>query len=466
LKKLGYEESTAVGSGETTLQSIDESDLIEQWWPHKEGGGGGGRGSSSRVEAGTSFVLLTDGISDNLPIETIDRLLRRHPLDRATAALPSYSRNRRADAQRRTGGSTQQLGLDNMSGIVVRFDGRGANARATPLAGFEDGEASLISVLGTHGGPTRAAGGQFGLVCVAGKADGATAAPPFLRSFLESEHIDALDDRLSGAFLRATPRGDRARFAAVAVDTAGGMSSFAAGGVRLPARAKIARRHVLAARETPIHKFIYTPQIWASTLASLGLLLLVSTAFATGTIRPAPPAPPTPRAGEPTPTPDTRPSLSFGGFILQEPTLPTPTPAPSIGATPAPAAPAPVAAATPTPGPSEATSPPPPSPVAEEPAQPCRNFFGIGCPSPPPPPRLVPRQAPLQPAPAPPVPLAVPSPAALPDPELGDMRAANTGPPRGSALESALQAASTAENNFAREVDPRLRTGATERGQP
>ena len=35
LKKLGYEDSTSVGSGDTTLSTIDESDCIEQWWPRE-----------------------------------------------------------------------------------------------------------------------------------------------------------------------------------------------------------------------------------------------------------------------------------------------------------------------------------------------------------------------------------------------------------------------------------------------
>ena len=74
LKKLGYEDSTSVGSGDTTLSSIDESECIEQWWPHKEGGG-----ATTRVEPGTYLVLMSDGISDNLPAEFIDQLLHHHP---------------------------------------------------------------------------------------------------------------------------------------------------------------------------------------------------------------------------------------------------------------------------------------------------------------------------------------------------------------------------------------------------
>src|SRR5207302_4668391 len=103
LKKLGYEETTSVGSGDTTLSFVDENDLIEQWWPNKEGGR-----SSTRVEPGTYLVLMSDGISDNLPAAFIDQLLHRHPVDRATVGLPLHTRARRMDTQRRGGGSTSQ----------------------------------------------------------------------------------------------------------------------------------------------------------------------------------------------------------------------------------------------------------------------------------------------------------------------------------------------------------------------
>ena len=124
LKKLGYEDTTSVGSGDTTLASIDADECIEQWWPHKEGGA-----STTRVEPGTYMVLMSDGISDNLPAELIDQLLHRHPLDRATIGLPLHTRARRIETHKLSGASTQQLGLDNMSAIVVRFDGRRRIAR-------------------------------------------------------------------------------------------------------------------------------------------------------------------------------------------------------------------------------------------------------------------------------------------------------------------------------------------------
>src|SRR5437016_3460402 len=76
-------------------------------------------------------------------------------------------------------------------------------------------------------------------------------------------------------------------------------------------RVRIAPRNVIAARETPLQKFIYTPRVWASTLASIAVLLLLGSAVASGAIRPAPPPAPTPAPGQPTPTPDTRPIISL-----------------------------------------------------------------------------------------------------------------------------------------------------------
>ena len=80
------------------------------------------------------------------------------------------------------------------------------------------------------------------------------------------------------------------------------------------------------ARETPPQKLLRAPSIWGPAIAALAVFVLVSTAFATGTVRPAPPPAPTPRPGEPRPTPDTRPSLSIGGFVLQPPVSPRRSP--------------------------------------------------------------------------------------------------------------------------------------------
>src|SRR5437588_8778228 len=98
--------------------------------------------------------------------------------------------------------------------------------------------------------------------------------------------------------------------------------------------ARITSRTVHVARESPLQKFIYNPSIWGSTVAGLAVLMLLSTAFATGTIRPAPPPAPTPAPGEPTPTPDTRPAISIGGFQLVAPApVATPNAATSLSVT-------------------------------------------------------------------------------------------------------------------------------------
>jgi hypothetical protein len=206
------------------------------------------------------------------------------------------------------------------------------------------------------------------------------------------------------------------------------------------------------ARETPLQRFLYTPAIWGTSLAALAVFLVVSTAFATGTIRPAPPHPSAPRLGEPTPTPDTRPALSIGGFVLQPPAAAPPARlAPPTDASVS--QPEEVGSATV----SDDEAPPPASDSDTQPAPApsCSNFLGLGCaPPPPPPPR---RPAPARPVQPPPVvPVAVPSPAAEAEQQIADIRPSNAGPPRGSTLEAALQGAIAADDNFSREVDPRV----------
>jgi serine/threonine protein phosphatase PrpC len=445
LKKLGYEDSTSVGSGDTTLSTIDESECIEQWWPHKEDGG-----ATTRVDPGTYLVLMSDGISDNMPAESIDQLLHHYPLDRATVGLPVHTRDLRIATQKRSGGSTQQLGLDNMSAIVVRFDGRRRIRRPTAVAHVDDGR--LVTIVGTHGGPAPDAGGQFGMICRAGRDP--TLLPAFLRQFIESEHHAEVEDRLVTAFRKATPRaqkGGQPRFAALAVDEKGQSHTFSSGGASigpgsdLPVR--IAARVVSAARETPLQRLIRTPSIWGPAIAALAVFVLVSTAFATGTVRPAPPPAPTPRPGEPRPTPDTRPSLSIGGFVLQPPVQPTPVPVvPALGQAPDPQVG----------GDQEQGSQPNEEPVSVDP--PCTNLLGIGCQpaAPPAPPALPARSTRLAPTPPNRV-IPVPSPGPVLDGSMDDLQAANSAPPRGSRLETALQGASVANDNFAREVDPAAR---------
>jgi hypothetical protein len=218
----------------------------------------------------------------------------------------------------------------------------------------------------------------------------------------------------------------------------------------------IGERVVDAARDSPLQRFVYSPRLWASTLAALAVFLLVSTAFATGTVRPTPPPVPTVLPGEPTPTPDLRPKLSLGGLLLVAPESPaTPTPVPSapevLGARTDDGV-AEDEAPTETPPPPEpgcanplgllcGSSPPPPPPPAPAPArrtQPvrapapagpqCNNLFGVGCPSsggsPPPPDSPV-------------IPVASPG---------------ASQPRSGSDLDAALQAASIADQRFERGV--------------
>ena len=446
LKKLGYEDATSVGSGDTTLASVEETQLIETWWPKKESSGGI---ASSKLAPGTHLVLMSDGISDNLPADVIDRLLQRHSLERATVGLPAHTRARRAEMQKRGGGSTQQLGLDNMSAIVIRYEG-GRAAGAGPASAGEAGV--MLTLLGTEGSPSRG-GGQFGLVCLADQTAAANVVPAFARAFLASADTLTLDAQMEQALLASGAVEAGSRFAARAQNDAGDRSLVTTGG-QAPPEVRVTTQRVGVARETPLQRFLYTPAIWGTSLAALAVFLLVSTAFATGTIRPAPPHPSAPRPGEPTPTPDTRPALSIGGFVLQPPAAPPPArvaPPKDAGVS----QPEEVVAATV----NEAEPPQPPSDAESEPpsAPPpaCSNFLGFGCaPPPPPPPR---RPAPARPVEPPPVmPVAVPSPAAGAEQHIADIRPAHAGPPHGSALEAALQGASAADDHFAREVDPRV----------
>jgi len=408
LKKLGYEDTTAVGSGDTTLSYVDEAELIEQWWPHKEGGP-----LATSVSPDTYFVLMSDGIADNLAIDAIDHLIQRHALDAATVALPKYTRERRIQMQRRGGGSTTQLGLDNMSAIVVRYKPR-VRLGGAVSPGPRLSNASLLSLAGTHGGPTPESGGHFGALLLSSNRD--KDVPRFVRALIESEHRATMPARLRTAL----PSSERAQLSVLAIDEHAEISSVSAGWMELPSvlNVQLRERNVDAARESALQRFMYSPRLWASSLAALALFALVSTAFATGTVRPAPPPAPTAAPGQPTPTPDTRPRLSLGGFQLVAPVAP-PTPTPT--AAPAPAQQEPE------------TTPPPASPPAQ-PEPVCRNPFGLLCSAPPPPPAPPPavRRAP------PPV---VPGPSPVPE-------GAQTGPRPGSDLDRALQIASVANDQF------------------
>ncbi len=465
LKKLGYEETTAVGSGDTTLSYVDEAELIEQWWPDKESIGGGQL--HTRVRPGTRFVLLTDGISNNLPVDVIDQLLRRHTLETATVGLPRHTRDRRAQMQKRGGGSTSELGLDNMSAIVVHFVGpRRATGVAAPRGAVRD--ATLLTLRGTRGGPSVASGGQFALIGLAGQEHVRTLVPGFLRRLLESEQQSMLTDRMAAAYRSVSRPGDNSvRLAITAVDESGRVHAFSAGwaGIETLVGAEIVERSVTPARDSPLQRFVYSPRVWASSIAAAAVFLLVSTAFATGTVRPSAPPPPTGVPGQATPTPDTRPQLAIGGFQL--------------------VAPAPLATATSTPVPEDtpiattATAPaeetPPEPPVADTSS--CANPFGVLCAAPPATPARRPTPRPAQPTEVPPrllppvAPATPPAPAAPAGPLSGDqappqpdtgvvpaaspgpaLDAAGVGPPPGSQLDRALKIASIANDQFNRSL--------------
>jgi hypothetical protein len=209
---------------------------------------------------------------------------------------------------------------------------------------------------------------------------------------------------------------------------------------------RITPRTVEAARETPLQKFIYTPRIWASTVAGLCVVVLLGTAFASGTIRPTPPPLPTRAPGEPTPTPDTRPRLLLSGFQLVAPEAPpTATPQPRISDRGPGQTPAGVATLTlfePTP-----TVDPPPVDDAASQSPICNQFIRFGCPAPRPvttqPGRT---QSEVAPTPGGVVPGPSPVPGgAVQDRALGLHRIA---PPPGSNLDDALRAASVVDKNF------------------
>jgi serine/threonine protein phosphatase PrpC len=232
LKKLGYYDSTAVGSGDTA-DAEGQAQAIEYWYPNPESG-------ETTVARGTFLVLLSDGVSDNLSSEAIEKLLHRHTLERATAALTVDTRVGRATIQHRSGASTRELGLDNMSAIVVRYGGyRGAGRKLSER--IED--ATLYTVQGTHGGPRADAGGRFAMVCLASQSRRATAVPAVLRHFMETEHpLETAPDqpldvpsRLARAYLDARPGRGQTRMAVLVVDEQGAHHVLANDGARIAA---------------------------------------------------------------------------------------------------------------------------------------------------------------------------------------------------------------------------------------
>ena len=130
IKKLGYEDSSAVGSGDTTLQSIDESrahrTVVARQGRCPRDGQRSTRAWHLSRPAERRHLRQPAGRNDR-PAAAPARPRRGHPQPaRADPRTPSGS----AEARRRL---HQQLGLDNMTALVVRFTGGGSGS-ASPLA--------------------------------------------------------------------------------------------------------------------------------------------------------------------------------------------------------------------------------------------------------------------------------------------------------------------------------------------
>ncbi|HEX2186310.1 MAG TPA: hypothetical protein VHN78_12480, partial [Chloroflexota bacterium] len=219
LRKLGHLEGTAVGNGETTAESLDG--VVEHWSPEPLW-----EQPRPILAPGTRLVLLSDGIADNLPTETVDHLTRRHPVERAVREVVHATQQRRLNERRRERASISEMGLDNMSAILVRFDGAPLDRQAPA----EAPAGQLVWLRGLHGGPRPESGGPFGLVCLLDPAGTKDVLPAFLRRYLDSEHQAPVQQRLADSFLEAMgPRLDLP-FAAVAAGGDGTPHHFAAGG--------------------------------------------------------------------------------------------------------------------------------------------------------------------------------------------------------------------------------------------
>jgi hypothetical protein len=261
LRKLGYRDRAAVGNGETALVAPDappgageageagedgedgdaEADtVVETWCPEEEGAPPGapaqGKRQGQPAKAGTVFALLSDGIADSLPTEAVDRIVRRRPVERAAPEIVSATRRHRVRERRREKASLTEMGLDNMSAVLARFEGPpppggspsqprpdGPGAPAGQPVPQRGPEGHLLWLRGLRGGPNPEAGGPF--------------LPHFLRSYLESEDVLSEEERLARAYLSAMgPRLDLP-FAAVGGEDGAPPAVFTtAGGTVFPVR--------------------------------------------------------------------------------------------------------------------------------------------------------------------------------------------------------------------------------------
>ncbi len=127
LRKLGYRDRTALGNGETALippTAIPDADadaVVETW-------------RTAAVIPGTIFALLSDGIADSLPTDAIDRITRRRSVQRAAPEIVSATRKHRLRERRREKASLSEMGLDNMSAVLARFEGPPDSRSAPPVS--------------------------------------------------------------------------------------------------------------------------------------------------------------------------------------------------------------------------------------------------------------------------------------------------------------------------------------------
>ena len=247
LRKLGYRDRTALGNGETALippTAIPDADadaVVETW-------------RTAAVIPGTIFALLSDGIADSLPTDAIDRITRRRSVQRAAPEIVSATRKHRLRERRREKASLSEMGLDNMSAVLARFEGPprlplrpsgtpvprpGAPAAPAPRPGPAGASAlpngTLIWLHGLRGGPHPDSGGPFGLVCLAPPQAIPGVLPRFLRSYLDSEDALRGQERLARAYVSAAGPRINLPFSAVALEGGASPATFAVtGGALLP----------------------------------------------------------------------------------------------------------------------------------------------------------------------------------------------------------------------------------------
>ena len=186
---------------------------------------------------GTVFALLSDGIADSLPTDAIDRITRRRAVQRAAPEIVGATRRHRLRERRREKASLSEMGLDNMSVVLARFEGPPATRSAppgspaapepsqapaapapasAPSSALPDGR--LVWLHGLRGGPHPDSGGPFGLVCLAPPGAIPVVLPRFLRSYLDSEDVLRGQERLARAYISAAGPRINLPFSAVAME--------------------------------------------------------------------------------------------------------------------------------------------------------------------------------------------------------------------------------------------------------